>query len=136
MISDRWLYYNCKKSKCSTINRMIQLTETTNWTYYFRSRVRISIRARCTTLCDKVCQWLATGWWFSPGPPVSSTNKTDSHVIAEILLKVVLNTIKSNQSVLFLRFLFWFWHCSDGVKLFVFHFRQSVVMCIILSLIC
>jgi hypothetical protein len=32
-------------------------------------------RARCTTLCDKVCQWLATGRWFSPGPPVSSTNK-------------------------------------------------------------
>jgi hypothetical protein len=28
--------------------------------------VRISIRARCTTLCDKVCQWLATGWCFSP----------------------------------------------------------------------
>jgi hypothetical protein len=31
---------------------------------------------------------------FSPGPPVSSTNKTDSHVITEILLKVALNTIK------------------------------------------
>ena len=31
--------------------------------------VRISIRARCTTLYDKVCQWLATGRWFSPGPP-------------------------------------------------------------------
>jgi hypothetical protein len=31
--------------------------------------VRISIRARCTTLCDKVCQWLAIGQWFSPGPP-------------------------------------------------------------------
>jgi hypothetical protein len=30
--------------------------------------VRISIRARCTTLCDKVCQWLAIGQWFSPGP--------------------------------------------------------------------
>ena len=27
-----------------------------------------------TTLCNKVCQWLATGWWFSPGTPVSSTN--------------------------------------------------------------
>ena len=26
-----------------------------------------------TTLCGKVCQWLATGLWFSP---VSSTNKT------------------------------------------------------------
>jgi hypothetical protein len=23
-----------------------------------------------------VCQWLATGQWFSPGTPVSSTNKT------------------------------------------------------------
>jgi len=28
--------------------------------------VRISIRARCATLCDNVCQWLATGRWFSP----------------------------------------------------------------------
>ena len=26
--------------------------------------VRISIRARCTTLSDKVCQWHATGLWF------------------------------------------------------------------------
>ena len=46
-----------------------------------------------TTLCDKVCQWPATGQWFSPGTPVSSTNKTDRHNIDEILLKVVLNTI-------------------------------------------
>jgi hypothetical protein len=22
-----------------------------------------------TTLCDKVCQWLTAGWWFSPGTP-------------------------------------------------------------------
>jgi hypothetical protein len=34
----------------------------------------------------------------SPGPPVSSTNKTDRHDIAEKLLKVALNTIKpTNQ---------------------------------------
>jgi len=56
--------------------------------------VRISIRARCRTLCDKVCQWLVAGWWFSPRPPVSSTNKTDHHNITEILLKVALKTIK------------------------------------------
>ena len=56
--------------------------------------VRISIRATCTTLSNKVCQWLATGHWFSPGPPVSSTNETDRHDITEILLKVALNTIK------------------------------------------
>jgi hypothetical protein len=30
-----------------------------------------------TTLCDKVYQRLATGRWFSPGPPVSHTNKTN-----------------------------------------------------------
>jgi hypothetical protein len=56
--------------------------------------VRISIRARCTTWCDKVCQWLATGRWFSPSTLVSSTIKTDGHDITEILLKVALNTIK------------------------------------------
>jgi hypothetical protein len=56
--------------------------------------VRISIRAKCTTLCDKVCQWLATGRWFSPGPAVSSTNKADRHDITEVLLKVALNTTK------------------------------------------
>jgi len=59
--------------------------------------VWISIRARCTPLCDKVCQWLATGRWFSPGPSVSSANKTDRHDITEILLKVALNTIKQTN---------------------------------------
>ena len=29
------------------------------------------------------CQWIVTGRWFSPGPPVSSTNKTDCHHITE-----------------------------------------------------
>ena len=45
------------------------------------------------TLCDKVRQLLEAGRWFSTGPPISSTNKTDSHDITEILLKVALNTI-------------------------------------------
>ena len=49
------------------------------------------------TLCDKVCQWLSTGWWFSPGTPVTSTNKTDGHDIAEILMKMALNTIKTKN---------------------------------------
>jgi len=39
-----------------------------------------------TTQCDKVCQSLAAGRWFSPGTPVSSSNKTDRHDITEILL--------------------------------------------------
>ena len=41
----------------------------------------VQISARCTTLCDKVCQWSVTGRWFSPGPPVSSTNKTDWDIL-------------------------------------------------------
>ena len=46
-----------------------------------------------TTLCDKVCQRLATGQWFSTGTMVSSTNKTDRQDITEILLKEALNAI-------------------------------------------
>jgi len=79
--------------------------------------VRISIRAMCTTVCDNVCKWLATGWWFSPCPPVSSKNKTDLHDITdhhdktdhhditdlhditEILLKVALSTIKQTTNM-------------------------------------
>jgi len=34
---------------------------------------------------------------FSPGTPVSSTNKTDRYDITEILLKVVLNTINHTK---------------------------------------
>jgi hypothetical protein len=49
----------------------------------------------CTRLAaasDKAYQLLAHGRWFSPGTPVSSTTKTGRHDIAEILLKVALNT--------------------------------------------
>jgi len=35
---------------------------------------------------------LARGWWFSPGTLASSTTKIGCHDIAEILLKVALNT--------------------------------------------
>jgi hypothetical protein len=34
-----------------------------------------------TILCDKICQWLAAGGWFSLGAPVSSTYKIDCHDI-------------------------------------------------------
>jgi hypothetical protein len=41
---------------------------------------------------------LAQGRWFSPDNPASSTTKTGRHDIAEILLKVALNTINQIQS--------------------------------------
>jgi hypothetical protein len=45
--------------------------------------IRIPLRRGVldSTLCDKVCQWLATGRWFSPGTMIFSTNKTDRHDI-------------------------------------------------------
>jgi hypothetical protein len=42
---------------------------------------------------------LAHGRWFSPDTPASSTTKTGRHDIAEILLKVALNTKKINKSI-------------------------------------
>ena len=48
-----------------------------------------------TTLCDKVCQSLATGLWLSLGTLVSSTNKSDRHDITEMLFKVA--TLNATQ---------------------------------------
>ena len=50
-----------------------------------------------TILCDKVCQWLATGRKFFSCTPVPSTNKTACHAITEILLKVALSTINLDR---------------------------------------
>ena len=63
-------------------------------------RVRTPLRRGIlnTTLCDQVCQWLATGRQFSLGKLVSCTNKTDHHDITEILLKVALYIITLTQS--------------------------------------
>jgi hypothetical protein len=61
------------------------------WKYY---QVRTFV-----LICN--CQLLVTGRWFSPGPPVSSTNKTDRHDISEILLKVALNTIKQTENIVY-----------------------------------
>jgi len=68
-------------------------------TAWVRARL-CKLQKRCTRLAaasDKVYQLLARGRWLSPGTPASSTTKIGRHDIAEILLKVALNTKKSNQ---------------------------------------
>jgi hypothetical protein len=37
--------------------------------------------------CDKVCQLLAIGRWFSPGTPVSVTSISDRHDITENIVE-------------------------------------------------
>jgi hypothetical protein len=61
----------------------------------------VNYKKGCTRLAatsDKVYQLLANGWWFSLGTPASSTTKTGRHEIAEILLKVALNTKNKNEN--------------------------------------
>jgi hypothetical protein len=63
-------------------------------TAWVRARL-CKLKKGCTRLApasDKVYQLLSHGRWFSPGTPASSTTKTGRHDIAEILLKVALNT--------------------------------------------
>jgi hypothetical protein len=68
----------------------------------------VNYKKGCTRLAaasDKVYQLLAHGRWFSPGTPASSTTKTGRHDIAEILLKVALNTkIQIQKSKIMVKF--------------------------------
>ena len=53
----------------------------------------VNYKKGCTRLAsDKFNQLPAQGRWFSPGTLASSTTKTGRHNIAEILLKMALNT--------------------------------------------
>ena len=103
-----WYWWNCWPSpfKLSFYNRCTCIFSGPSWPWSYGSWIynylcnqclsplmlwlRISIRARCTTKCCKVSQWLATGRWLSP--PIKLT--------ASILLKVALNTIKQTNSTL------------------------------------
>ena len=62
--------------------------------------VHLNYKKECTQLAaasDKLYKLLAHGRWFSPGTQASSITKTGCHDIAEILLKVALNTINQNK---------------------------------------
>ena len=44
-----------------------------------------------------VIKWFAAGRWFSSGPPISSTNKTDRHDIAENIVESGVKHHKPSQ---------------------------------------
>ena len=61
---------------------------------HLRLRFECTLFCNLHYVCDKVCQWLTAGRWFSLWILLfPSTNKTDRHDITEILLKVTLNTL-------------------------------------------
>jgi hypothetical protein len=47
-----------------------------------------------------VCQWLATGQWFSSGTPVSSTNKIDRHNITGNIVESVAKHHKPSIQII------------------------------------
>jgi hypothetical protein len=57
--------------------------------------VSIKIQVQIQISLPVICQWSV----FSPSTPASSTTKSGRHDIAEILLKVALNTNKSIKSI-------------------------------------
>ena len=73
-----WIWRSALSSKCFQHVNSIFVGE--------NHRIAIPLSHR-QTVCDQVCQWLTAGRWFSPGTPVSSTNKIDPHDITEILFK-------------------------------------------------
>jgi hypothetical protein len=99
-----WLWSHFIVSiECAVV--VVVVWYTCSWIYNYLCKISVYHHLSCefesrswrgildTTLYDKVCKWLATGWWLYPGTPVSSTEKTDRVNINKILLKVALNTM-------------------------------------------
>ena len=85
--------------------------------------VRTPFMARCTRYD---IMWLSlAGWWFSPGTPVSSTNKTAGHYIAEILFKVVLNTITPVTQLKRTMQKYIYMVCVDNTALLTHQFKMN-----------
>jgi hypothetical protein len=83
-----------------------------------------------TTLCDKVCQWLARCWWFSLGTLVSSTNKTFCHYVTfqKAVYRIALLMPKTLSFIRKYRY----WSISIIIKIhFFFCFCQAVTNVVI-----
>jgi hypothetical protein len=76
------------------------LQEVRKKVHYF---VNTSITATCMSVEGshdlQLCQWLAACRWFSPGTPISSTDKTDRSEKTEILLKMAIHQTKNNRKL-------------------------------------
>ena len=121
-VSCKRLEFKYTRTKWKTVDQLHEQWQGSSWPWWYRSWiynylcnqclsplmlwVQISIKTGCTTLCDQVCQWLAAGRWFSPGPPVFSTNKTHRHDITGIVLKVALISIKQTEQRYEVRIIF------------------------------
>ena len=85
----------------------------------------------CTRLAaanDTVYQLLAHGRWFSPGTPASSITKAGRHDIAEILLKVALNTINQIKSIFRITQELHMYNWSWQTMVILYHLQRFVIL--------
>jgi hypothetical protein len=99
------------KDRITEIQRIIMETETTD-------KLRL-----VTTLCDEVCQWLATCRWFSLGIPDSSTNTTQPTQLRNIY------AIKYARWTTFIIIMVKL--CLD-----IIHFRSQFICCFCFHYLC
>ena len=90
--------FKIKSGMCKLTIRRVWRSQRDNQNPYIEDGLApgfVTYKKGCTRLAaasDKVYQLLAHGRWFSPGTPASYITKIGRHNIAEILLKVALNT--------------------------------------------
>ena len=77
-----------------------------SWIYHYLcnpclSSLNLWVPIQLMATCTRYNSLSVTGRWFSLGPPVFSTNKTDRHDITEILLRVALKTTNQPTNPLF-----------------------------------
>ena len=70
-----------------------------HWSCGFESSTWLGVLD--TALCNKVCQWLTTDRWYTPGTPVSFTNKTDRYDTTEISTRPNSTQQESNYIYLY-----------------------------------
>ena len=66
--------------------------------YDFFLLIRSPAHGEVYSIQHYVIKWLATGRWFPPSTPVSSTNNSYHHDITEIVLQVALSTMNQTTN--------------------------------------
>ncbi len=69
------------------------------------------------------------GRWFSPCTPVSFTNKTDRHDMAEILFKVALSIIILIHVYAILLFIKFSWMCTKLANQIIYNIYPIQIFC-------
>ena len=124
-----------KSWKCRTAIKQIFL--------YFNLCLSALRGVHDTTWCDKVCQWLNAGMWFSPGTSVSSTNKLTAMIELKYCCKFNLKYLlffffifNKKRALILIFFVFTYnqkWHLYFILVFIILWFFFSTLDCSLLE---